>query len=211
MDFGLPISKLSVLKGQIGEKVAESYINHVTIRNLKSTGGYGTAIYWPTSRLNLIEASPYITRRETLVRPFLLNKVLPTSELLARFDSIVQTLNTMPDGFLLKANRTSKIMSLRKGLNQLGLPLHIPIASPYMRTPEDSGDQLKFSTQMPEVDGDVEFVEVKTDSGGFRAKQVKAYTKALKRGFHLRVVVVRLVSFENNRFDVAESLVTSPD
>ncbi len=212
MEFKLPPKKLSVLilKGQIGEKVCESYINDVSIPKLESEGRYTRVVYWPANREDF-ETDSYATRRDRCTRPFLFHGMLPTPATLARFETLLQLLRTIPDGFLFKTTRTGKTHVISVGLKGLGLSASVPLSfrrGGSLLVPEP---RLRLDSQVEEVEAEIEFVEVKTDSGDFRTKQAQDYTEALKAGFHLRVFAVRIGSLQNNSFDIAEVEVKGPD
>lgn len=209
MEFSLSPKKLSVLKGQVGESVAWSFINEVTIPKLKREGGYDKAVYW-RSDLSEFEKNPFETRRERCAGIFLFHGLLPTEGTLARFESLLGTLKTHPDGLLFKVTKNGRELIVKDALKNLGMRVAIPRSYGSGESIRLPPVRLELDSQMPEVEADIEFVEVKTDSGDFRAKQAQDYTEALRNGFHLRVVAVKIVSLANNQFDVADVLVTEP-
>lgn len=65
--------------------------------------------------------------------------------------------------------------------------------------------------KFPEVDGEIEVIEVKSDKAHLQAKQRENYAKLTAIGYPLRFFSVKIVCFEKNQFEVKEKLFTSPN
>lgn len=203
---------LSNEKGRRGEAVVKSHIDEKLIPNLKAKEGWDIVTY---CSIDSFQHSAPGTGVISEAFAFLASEVIPTQKLFDDFRELARTLNNTHDGFLLKLKKTGAFKSLRDGLSQLGVQLPIPNYRSLivnhnvvvLRLNEE-GD---LSRQLPVVDGDIEFVEIKADRGWFRPSQIQNYNDALKLGFALRFFWVRFLSFEENKYEITEKLITDPN
>ncbi len=67
------------------------------------------------------------------------------------------------------------------------------------------------ATQLPIVEGGLEIIEIKSGRAAkLMDKQKQTYSNLITEGFPLRLIRVRIVSFDRNQFLVEESKFTKP-
>ena len=107
---------------------------------------------------------------------------------------ILEQNHCTPDGILLKLNDTGKTrrMNARKASSAARLGLYNSLRD---------GNALR----VPIVEGDLEVVEIKCGHNAkLMDKQKQTYNNLIAKGIPLRLIKVRIVSFDLNRFLVEE-------
>lgn len=186
------------LKGMIGEQLARSFVR----RNL-------------AERLALEEAWDYVVlarndykkhawtwntklfHYDYFREDFITQGVYASRQLLAKYATTVAILeqnHCTPDGMLLKLKDTKRT----KRLNANNVP-HVP----HLRA--DNPLKRRPPCELPIVDGDLEVVEIKCGRNAkLMDKQKKTYNDLIAKGVPLRLIRVRIISFDLNRFLVED-------
>ncbi len=218
------------LRGVIGERLVECYINDELIPSLKEKEGWTDILYikhaWyyePRSPPNFdeyrsptIEAMEAKARKELEermkmylkvaeereVRELMANGFYPTKEFLKYFKKLTASLSHMADGFLIKMKRTETSKTINEAIKEFQLI-------------DSSKDEFigspifqKFdkNRKLSVVNGKIEVVEVKTGSKEGISLQTASYRNAAANGFPLRFFHVDL-----NSFLIKEKLIANPD
>ncbi len=131
-------------------------------------------------------------REDFVVHGFYANR-----KLLSRYAQVAGVLvenHCTPDGLLMKLRPTGKTRKLKKSSCPKVASLKIDASHRY-------GDILEF----PVVDGNLEVIEIKCgQKAKLMDKQKKTYNDLIAKGIPLRIIKVRIVSFDLNRFLVEE-------
>ena len=56
----------------------------------------------------------------------------------------------------------------------------------------------------------MELIEVKSGKGGIKPYQRENYALAVKKGYVLRLIRVKIICFDENHFEIEEKLITDP-
>lgn len=186
------------LKGIIGERLARSFIRNKLAPKLVKEEGWSHVLLnnndykrhawtWNTKLFNF----------DNFKEDFLVHGFYPTMKLLSKYTSAVGVLTQnqcTPDGLLLKLQETGKTKRLKENA-------HPSIARLRIEESRKHGNVYEF----PTVGGDLEIVEIKC---GRRAKlmdkQKETYNNLIAKDVPLRMIKVRIVSFDRNRFLVEE-------
>ncbi|MGD8565866.1 MAG: hypothetical protein PVF96_05920 [Candidatus Bathyarchaeota archaeon] len=198
MEYKLKPLAYNGLKGQIGEQLARSFIrdrlvpklieeeewDHVVLsRNDYKKHGWT----WNTKLFNY----DYF-REDFIVYGFYAN-----NKLLAKYASAVAILeqnHCTPDGLLLKLRET-------RGKKRLNKNTFSSITKLRVGNSKKHGSML----ELPVVGGDLEIVEIKCGRDAkLMEKQKKTYNDLIAKEVSLRMINVRIVSFDLNRFLVEE-------
>jgi hypothetical protein len=187
------------LKGAIGEHLARSFIRDYLATELVELENWDHVVLsnndykrhaWTRNR-NLFSYDKF--RQDFIAHGFYGKK-----EILCKYASAVSILeqnHCTPDGLLLKLHETGK----KKKLDRKAFT-----STPWLHV---NGQQKNRSCfELPIVDGDLEIVEVKCGRNArLNDKQKKAYNDLIAKSIPLRMVRVRFVSFDLNRFLVEET------
>jgi len=186
------------LRGKIGEQVAKSFIRSVLTARLMKDEQWDHVVfsnndYKQHARSGNMKLFNYDRFREDFIAhgfsadPKLLSKYAITIGVLERN-------HCTPDGLLLKLTETEKTKRVKESECRF-LAL--------LRMRESYRDGSYFV--LPVVDGDIEVVEVKCGrSAKLLDKQKETYNDLIAKGVLLRMIKVRIVSFDLNRFLVEE-------
>jgi hypothetical protein len=186
------------LKGAIGEQLARSFIRDRLASTLVELENWDHVVLsnndykrhaW-TRNKNLFSYDEF--RQDFVAHGFYGRK-----EILCKYAAAVSILeqnHCTPDGLLLKLQETGKKKKLgRKALTKTPWP--------YFSGLQKNGSHY----ELPVVDGDLEIVEIKCGRNAkLNDKQKKAYNDLIAKSIPLRLVRVRFVSFDLNRFLVEE-------
>ena len=182
----------------IGEHLARSFIRNTLAPKLVKEEGWSHVLlsrndykqHKGTWMKKLFRFDPL--REDFVVHGFYANR-----KLLSRYAQVAGILvenHCTPDGLLMKLQLTGKTRKLKKSACPKVASLRIDASHRY-------GDILEF----PVVDGHLEVVEIKC---GRKAKlmdrQKKTYNDLIAKNIPLRMIKVRIVSFDLNRFLVEE-------
>jgi hypothetical protein len=222
MKYSLPSRELNLWKGRITESVVHCYVENVLIPTLQKV--WSDAILVRTS---LSVMPPKFERRV-----FLCNYLYPTPHFLERFENIRKICESVPDGFLLKLKKTGELRLLRKAVQELNVNFDTSLKEGFEQIGgtilwrdiksdayhEIYGERfpvidmrVKSKTQIPIVDGEIELVEVKSGKSNVSPKQRANYGRVLNDGYILRFFYIRMVSFEENNFEIEERTIRNPN
>lgn len=186
------------LKGVIGEHLARSFIRNELAPKLMEEEGWSHVLLscndykhhawtWNTKLFDF----------DNFREDFIVHGFYPTMRLLSKYTSAVGILtqnHCTPDGLLLKLRETGRM----KRLKESSFPPTVSLRVEKSRKREDI-------FEFPTVGGDLEIVEIKC---GRRAKlmdkQKETYNSLIAKSIPLRMIRVRIVSFDLNRFLVEE-------
>ncbi len=198
LEYKLKTLDKSLLTGVIGEHLARSFIRRKLAPDLAREEGWHHVVlsnndYKLHSKMRtkkLFSFTPFKT-------DFLQQGFYATTKLLARYAEVAGVLthhHCTPDGLLMKLRKTGPTKKLQTRTCPLGARLRLD-------GPSQPGDHLEF----PVVDGELEVVEIKCGrQARLSNKQKETYNTLIAKGVFLRMVQVRIVSFDRNRFLVEE-------
>ena len=193
-------------RGRIGERLVECYINDELIPLLKKNEGWTDIIYtqawFKSSHSSDYPESIKKFEDEMEVRLLITNGFCPTSEFWEYFKKLTGSLSNIPDGFLIKMERTRKCRKVEEAIEEFDITSNAGLedinGNPILKLPNKD-------TQLPVVKGKIEVVEVKTGRSCYTL-QVPSYRNAVANGYHLRLFKVNLSSFE-----IREKLMVAPN
>ena len=187
----------SGLKGIIGEQLARSFVRNKLAPALVKEEGWDHVILskndykqhaW-TWNTKLFDFDCF---REDFVK----YGFYASMKLLSRYAAAIGALeqnHCTPDGILLKLKETGKTKRLREGACSSAVRLSLDSRK--------DGNALK----LPVVDGDIEIVEIKCGRNArLMDRQREAYNNLIAMNVPLRLIRVKIVSFDLNRFLVEE-------
>lgn len=207
MEISLNKSEFVRFKGKIAEHLVYQYIKEKIIPSLRTSWPKTifTNIAWFGDEEKENSFLPEYARIEWKhEEKFFISRCLyPTPELLGKFKLLTKTLENVPDGFLLKLKDTGKSKTLKQGLNDFNLPNEW----------EDYGKSFIATEYQDEflsvVDGDIEIIEVKSDSSNLMKHQIKSYAAVLNMGYSLRFFHVEFKDFKANKFELSQRLIST--
>lgn len=191
-------------KARITERLIHCYIDDVLIPTLRKQG-WDNAIFTPYAWFgDCIGQAP-----EMELRFLVDNGLFPTRRFLTAFKKLTNSLENVPDGFLIKIKKTGITKPLKEAIKEFELNrwrFSTVNEKPIF-------DYLKFDKNeiLPVVDGEIEAVEVKSDKATLPPHQKRSYGNILREGYVLRFFHVNIVSFEKNEFEIEEKLLTAPN
>lgn len=173
------------------------YVEAIVIPRLRKEG-------WDKAILTTFPFAPKFSYMERWESKFFIGSGLcPVPRFLRRFERLTNLLENCPDGYLIKLKRTGKWKRLADALLELGLQrFGLEIGGHVLSVTE-----LDDKVRLPVINGDVEVVEVKSGRSFIAPSQLKSYQRILKKGFVLRHYHVDFVSFEENTFELTETVV----
>lgn len=185
------------LKGVIGEHLARSFLRRNLFPHLIQKEGWDHVVLsnnhykqhaW-TWRTKLFDFDQF--RDDFIIHGFYANR-----KLLSKYASTVGVLelnHCTPDGLLFKLKRTGKTRRL------------IEKTCPSIAKLRIDGLKQGNAFVLPMVEGDLEIVEIKCGRNAkLMDKQKKTYNDLIAKDVPLRLIKVRIVSFDLNRFLVEE-------
>jgi hypothetical protein len=198
MEYKFKSLEYNRLKGKIGESVARSFVRSVLAPKLMKDE------FWDHVILSNNDYKQRVRSRNTKLfnydrfrEDFVVNGFSADAKLLSHYANVVSILerdHCTPDGLLLKLKDTGRAKRVEKSECSFLTRLHL-------KSPQEDGGCFV----LPVVDGGVEVVEVKCGrSSKLMDKQKETYNDLIARGVPLRLVRVRIVSFDLNRFLVEE-------
>ena len=198
MEYKFKTLEHNGLRGKIGEQVAKSFVRNVLAAKLEKEEQWDHVVlsnndYQQRSRSKNTKLFTYDSFRED----FVATGFFADTKLLSKYASTVSVLehsHCTPDGLLLKMKETEKTKRVKESECRFSIRLHL------RGLQKDGGCYT-----LPVVDGDLEVVEVKCGrSAKLLDKQKETYNDLISRGVPLRMIKVRIVSFDLNRFLVEE-------
>jgi len=198
MEYKFKSLEYNGLKGKIGELVAKSFVRSVLAPKLMKDELWDHVILSDNSYKQRVRSrSTKLFSYDRFREDFFANGFSADMKLLSHYASIVGVLernHCTPDGLLLKLKHTGGTKKVEKSDCSFLARLH-------MMNRQEDGDCFV----LPVVDGGVEVVEVKCGrSSKLMDKQKETYNDLIAKGIPLRLLRVRIVSFDLNRFLVEE-------
>jgi hypothetical protein len=205
------------------ERLVECYIKDILAVSLKNEG-WDDIVYmsaWFKTNGSKLPSYAYTKldeREEKREELMLLGYgFFPTNDLLRVFKRLTSSLKNDPDGFLVKLKRTGKSKNLKSATKKFGLDFEGTSYTHFLMGKDIFGSRqfaemfltqtTSASSQLPEVNGEIEVVEVKTGKAYLPSNQRESYLGAIRNGFHLRLFHVDIVSMSENHFEIKEKLV----
>ena len=198
MEYKFKSLEYNGLKGKIGELVARSFVRSVLGPKLMKEELWDRVILSDNSYKQRVRSrSAKLFSYDRFREDFVVNGFSADTKLLSHYAGIVGVLernHCTPDGLLLKLKHTGKTKRVEKSECSFRARLH-------MRNCREDGGCFV----LPVVDGGLEVVEVKCGrTSKLMDKQKETYNDLIARGVPLRLLRVRIVSFDLNRFLVEE-------
>jgi len=201
---GLPLEyrfkslELSILKGLIGEHLARSFIRHTLAPKLEEEEKWDHVVFSRNDYKQSHKAwNEKLFSYDRFREDFYSHGFYADRQLLSRYAMVVGVLaqnHCTPDGLLLKLQATGYKRRVEKGVRSSNFGLR-------RRSSKKRGEVLK----LPVVKGDLEIVEIKCGrSAKLMKKQKETYNDLIWKGVPVRMVEVRIVSFDRNKFLVQE-------
>lgn len=198
MEYKFKSLEYNGLKGKIGELVARSFVRSTLAPKLMKEELWDHVILSDNSYKQRVRSrSTKLFSYDRFREDFVANGFSADTRLLSHYAGIVGVLernHCTPDGLLLKLKHTGKTRNVEK--SECLFPARLR-----MMNCQEEGNCFV----LPVVDGGVEVVEVKCGrSSKLMDKQKETYNDLIARGVPLRLLRVRIVSFDLNRFLVEE-------
>jgi len=186
------------LKGVIGEQIARSFIRTQLAPRLIIKEGWNTVVLSTNDyRRHRGAWNKKLFQFDHFREDFMVHGVYADTPLLSKYAMVVGVLGQnqcTPDGLLLKLRETGRTKRWKKNVCP-------PITELRIRNSSKYGSTFEF----PIVEGDLEVVEIKCGRNAKLAvKQKEAYNNLIAKGVPLRMVNVRIISFDRNKFLVEE-------
>ena len=201
MEYKFRLLEWNGLKGLIGEHLARSFIrNKLSPKLIKEEG-------WDHILLSSNDYKKYswswntkLFKFDNFREYFVLQGFYANTRLLSKYAMVAGVLmqnHCTPDGLLLKMHETGKTSATKQG----DFPLSTKLKA----------IRQKRRSVLPIVEGDLEVVEIKCGrSAKLMSKQRIAYNNLIARGIPLRMIKVKIVSFDLNRFLIEEHKFENP-
>ncbi|MCK5631234.1 hypothetical protein KAH85_01615 [Candidatus Bathyarchaeota archaeon] len=193
------------LKGTIGEQLARSFIRNKLAPKLTKEEGWNHVVYSRNDYKQHKKHGQAWNRKlftfDEFRGDFLLHGFYATRRLLTKYAQVAGILlqhHCTPDGLLIKMQETGH----KKKIDETTV-----------RSLKARGYILRKqkATQLPIVEGGLEIIEIKSGRAAkLMDKQKQTYSNLITEGFPLRLIRVRIVSFDRNQFLVEESKFTKP-
>lgn len=193
------------LKGAIGEQLARSFIRNRLAPKLIKEEGWSHVVYSRNDYKQHKKHAQVWNRKlftfDEFRDDFLLHGFYATRRLLAKYAQVAGVLihhHCTPDGILIKLQETGRKKKVDEttvhSLKVRGFNL-----------------RKQKNTHLPIVEGGLEIIEIKSGRAPkLMDKQKQTYSNLITEGFPLRLIRVRIVSFDRNQFLVEESKFTKP-
>lgn len=197
MEYRFQTLELNGLKGVIGEHVARSFIrNQLAPRLVDDEGWNHVLLSHNDYKKHAGSGNKKLFSFDRFREDFIFHGFYANLKLLSKYATIVGILvrnHCSPDGLLLKLRETGRMKRLRENAYLLDTWLG------------GGPSKKRGGSKFPMVDGEIEVVEVKCGrSAKLLKRQKKTYNDLIAKGVPLRMVKVRIVSFDRNQFLVEE-------
>lgn len=186
------------LKGIIGEQLARSFVrNNLAPRLIREEEWDHVVLSRNDYKQHAWTWNTKLFKHDYFREDFIIHGFYADIKLLSKYTTTVGVLeqnHCTPDGILLKLKENGKTKSLKK----------------HPSTPLSSklriDDSLKHkNSKLPIVGGDLEVVEIKCGrSAKLMDKQRRTYNDLIAKDVPLRMIKVRIISFDLNKFLVEE-------
>lgn len=198
MEYRLETLEWNGLKGVVGEHLARSFVRNRLARKIIDEEGWTHVVLSNNDyKLHTRVWNESLFNFDRYREDFLVHGFYANTRLLARYSEVVSVLlqnHCSPDGVLMKLRENGEKKSLKKD----SCPR---IASLRLDPENEHGEALTF----PVVDGDFEVLEIKCGRHAkLMGKQKETYNNLIAKGVPVRMVKVKIVSFDSNQFLVEE-------
>lgn len=198
MEYRLKSLELSILKGVIGEHLARSFIRHTLAPKLVEEEKWDHVVFSRNDYKQSHKAwNEKLFSYDRFREDFYSHGFYADTQLLSKYAMIVGVLarsHCTPDGLLLKLQATGYKRRVGKNVRPSNVRLR-------RRSSRARGEVSKLLV----VKGDLEIVEIKCGrSAKLMKKQKETYNDLIWKGVPVRMVEVRIVSFDRNKFLVQE-------
>lgn len=197
MEYRFRPPEYNGLKGKIGEQLARSYIRNQLAPKLVNDEMWDYVLF---SRNDYKQRARTWNRKlfsfDNFRDDFLMLGFYPKTKLLSKYASAVGILNRnhcIPDGLILKLKKTGGHQRLQRE--------SCPSETRFRLKATEGGVHYK----LPTVEGDLEIVEVKCGrSAKLIEKQKGTYNDLIEKGIPVRMINVKIISFDLNKFLIEE-------
>jgi hypothetical protein len=198
VEYRLRTLDKSILKGIIGEHLARSFIRSKLAPDLiEKEGWHHIVLSRNDYKMHSNARNKRLFSFDSFKTDFIRQGFYATKKLLARYAEVVGILTQQhctPDGLLMKLRETGATKKLRERTVPLGARLRL-----------DELHRHRNHLEFPVVDGELEVVEIKCGrQARLDGKQKETYNTLIAKSVFLRMIKVRIVSFDLNRFLVEE-------
>ena len=190
--------ELNILKGVIGEHLARSFIRNTLAPKLVKEEKWDHVVFSRNDYKQSLKAwNEKLFSYDHFREDFYIHGFYANRQLLSRYAMVVGVLarnHCTPDGLLLKLLEKGSKRKVRKNTR---------LFDSWLKNKSERHDDV---AEYPVVDGDMEVVEIKCGRNAkLMKKQKETYNDLVWKGVPLRMVKVRIVPFDRNRFLVQET------
>ena len=190
--------ELNILKGVIGEHLARSFIRNTLAPKLVDEEKWDHVVFSRNDYKQSLKAwNEKLFSYDHFRGDFYVHGFYANRQLLSRYAMVVGVLarnHCTPDGLLLKLREKGRKRRVRKNTG---------LFDSWVRNKSEKHDDV---AEYAVVDGDMEVVEIKCGRNAkLMKKQKETYNDLVWKGVPLRMVKVRIVSFDRNKFLVQET------
>ena len=190
--------ELSILKGVIGEHLARSFIRNTLAPKLEEEEKWNHVVFSRNDyKKSLNTFNEKLFSYDRFREDFFAHGFCADTKLLSKYAVTVGILarsHCTPDGLLLKLQETGHKNRVEKDFRSSNFRLR----NRYSKKREED-------SKLPVVRGDLEIIEIKCGrSAKLMKKQKETYNDLIWKGIPIRIVEVRIVSFDRNKFLVQE-------
>ncbi len=198
MQYRFKHLEYSGLKGIIGEQLARSFVRSDLAPKLMREEGWDHVVLSRNDyKRHAWTWNTKLFKHDHFIEDFIIHGFFANIKLLSKYTTAIGVLeqnHCTPDGILLKLKENGKTRSLKQ----------------HVRTPLIAklriGDSVRHeNSRLPMVGGDLEIVEIKCGRNAkLMDKQRRTYNDLIAKDVPLRMIKVRIVSFDLNKFLVEE-------
>ena len=186
------------MKGVIGEQIARSFIRTQLAPSLITKEGWSTVVLSTHDyRRHRGAWNKKLFQFDHFREDFIVHGVYADTPLLSKYAMVIGVLGQnqcTPDGLLLKLRETGRTKRWKKGA--------CPSIAEFRAF---SSPKYGSTFEFPIVEGDLEVVEIKCGRNArLMGKQKETYNNLIAKEVPLRMVHVRIISFDRNKFLVEE-------
>lgn len=197
MEYKFRTVELNGIKGSIGEQLARSFIRNKLAPKLVAEEGWDHVLLSRNDyKENLGAWNQKLFSFERFRDDFLVHGFYADMKLLSKYAETVGVLvknHCTPDGLLFKLRETGQKHKVKESLSKSRLDNRLPKCA------------HEAVEKFPVVGGELEIVEIKCGrSARLMSKQKEAYNNLIAKYVPLRMIKVRIVSLDLNRFIVEQ-------
>lgn len=200
MEYHLKSLEHNTLKGIIGEQLARSFIrNHLAPQLMEQENWNHILLSNNDYKQHRWTWSAKLFKYDAFREDFIVHGFYANTRLLSKYAMVVSELfhnHCTPDGILFKLKDTGKTNRVKEDA--------CPSITKLRVKPDQNCDGI---FELPEVSGDLEIIEIKCGrKAKLMDKQKETYNDLIAKDVPLRIIRVRIVSFDLNRFLVEQEL-----